>query len=89
MRLNSNFVIHVIADEHLAIPTGPNYDTFHGIVSLNEPVSLLLQAMQNRSLSKENMISILTDQYLVDSETAAADLDVLIRDLTEMGLIET
>ena len=88
MRINSKFVLKELSDEYLAIPVDSEANIFKGLVILNEPSFMLLRTLQNRPLSLNDFISLLTDQYLVDLETAAADLEVLIHDLMEMGLIE-
>lgn len=76
-----------IAGEHMAVPVGEEAVSFKGVVALSEAASFLLKNMQEPK-SKEELAALLTQEYDVDMATAKADIEKLIKNLLDMGVIE-
>lgn len=87
MKIKENFVLRNIADEYIVMPTGSNIARFDGAVALNEVSAFIFEKLQN-PVSKEDLVTALLDEYEVDAETAARDVDNLISKFEEMGIIE-
>lgn len=87
MRIKENFVLRNIADEYIVMPTGSNIAKFDGAVALNEVSAFIFEKLQN-PVSKEDLVTALLNEYEVDAETAAKDVDALISKFEEMGIIE-
>ncbi len=87
MKIKENFVLRNIADEYIVMPTGSNIAKFDGAVALNEVSAFIFEKLQN-PVSKEDLVTALLNEYEVDAETAAKDVDALIAKFEEMGIIE-
>ena len=69
------------------MPTGNNIAKFDGAVALNEVSAFIFEKLQN-PMSKEDLVTALLNEYDVDAQTAAKDVDALISKFEEMGIIE-
>lgn len=87
MIMKPQFELVEIADEHLAIPVGENAVSFKGVVALSEAAFFLLKNL-NVQQTKESLLTMLKNEYEVESSVAASDLDALLSTLLELGLIE-
>lgn len=86
MKIKEGFVLRNIADEYIVMPTGSNITKFDGAVALNEVSAFIFEKLQN-PVSKEDLVTALLNEYEVDEETAAKDVDALISEFEEMGII--
>ena len=68
MVISDNFVLTDVADEYMLVPVGETAKSMKGIIAVNEPVFILLKRMAEPK-SKEDLVSILTENYDVDVET--------------------
>lgn len=86
LRITEKFVIRRIADETVAIPVGSVKGGFSGIISLNE-VGEFLFAQLAEECSKEDLVSALLAEYDVNRETAQADVQEFLDNLSKAGLL--
>ena len=86
MVISDNFVLTDVADEYMLVPVGETAKSMKGIIAVNEPVFILLKRMAEPK-SKEDLVSILTENYDVDVETASRDVSTMIKKLLELGVI--
>ena len=86
LRITEKFVIRRIADETVAIPVGSVKGGFSGIISLNE-VGEFLFALLAEECSKEDLVSALLAEYDVNRETAQADVQEFLDNLSKAGLL--
>lgn len=86
MVISDNFVLTDVADEYMLVPVGETAKSMKGIIAINEPVFILLKRMAEPK-SKEDLVSILTENYDVDVETASKDVSNMIKKLLELGVI--
>ena len=86
LRISEKFVIRRIADETVAIPVGSVKGGFSGIISLNE-VGEFLFAQLAEECSKEDLVSALLAEYDVNRETAQADVQEFLDNLSKAGLL--
>lgn len=87
MKIKENFVLRNVADEYIVMPTGSNISKFEGAVALNEVSAFIFEKLQN-PMSKEDLVTALLNEYDVDEQTAANDVDNLISKFEGMGIIE-
>lgn len=87
MRIKSNYDLVDIADEYMLIPLGDAAISFKGVITLNEAAGFLLKHMKTHK-TKEELVSILMDEYVVDRVTAEADVQKLLNKLLDLGVIE-
>ena len=81
------FVLRNVADEYIVMPTGGNIAKFDGAVVLNDVSAFIFEKLLNPT-SKEDIVTALVDEYDVDAQTAAKDVDALVCEFEKMGIIE-
>ena len=87
MKARDGFILRNIAGEYVLMPTGDNIKTFRGTVLMNE-LSVFLWNQLQTAASFEELLARVLDQYEIDEQTAAADLDRLTKDMIGMGILE-
>lgn len=87
MRLKENLTLRKIADEYIAILTVDGVADYTQAVALNETAAYLLQETLTNEFSAEDWVKLLTDRYEISEEQASLDIDNLLKDLREIGII--
>lgn len=87
MRIKDGFVLRNVVDEYIVMPTGNNIAKFEGAVVLNE-VSAFIYKLLESPMSRDDLLTAILNEYDVDEATASADLDVLLKKLADMGVLE-
>ena len=87
MRLKENLTLRKIADEYIAILTVDGVADYTQAVALNETADYLLQETLTNEFSAEDWVKLLTDRYEISEEQASLDIDKLLKDLREIGII--
>ena len=87
MKVRDGFVLRNLVGEKMLMPTGDNVANFRGTVLMNELSAFVWEKLQEAS-SKEELLSEILDVYDIDEETAAADLEGLLNELLQLGVIE-
>lgn len=87
MRRIKEFVTRKVADEILLVPTGQTAQEYNGLITLSEVGEFIwdnLEKVQNLN----EMVTLITDRYDVDSQTASRDSIAFIVRLLKAGLIK-
>lgn len=87
MKAKPGFVLRHVAGEYMLMPTGQNIGVYNGAVLLNSVSAFVWEKLQN-DMSREDLLSAVTAEFEVDESAAAADLDALLKNMDDMGLIE-
>lgn len=87
MKAKQGFILRNVVDEYILMPTGDNIGRFNGTVLLNEVSAFVWEKLQN-SLSRDDLLKAILDEFEVEKTVAAADLDALLATLKEYGVIE-
>lgn len=87
MKIKEGFTLRKVADEHMVLPTGENIKTFAGTVVLSETAAFIFNQLQ-QPLAREDLLALMMAEYDVDGAAAAADLDALLEQFRELGLLE-
>ncbi len=87
MKAKDGFVLRNVVDEYMIMPTGANIGEFDGAVVLNEVSAFLWEKLQS-SVTREELLNALLEEYDVPKDIAERDLDALLKRFDEYGLIE-
>lgn len=86
MKINGTFMLRMVADEYILVPTGKTAIEFNGLITLNEVGATIWKGIES-GYSKDKILSKITDIYNVDLETAIHDLDCFIASLRDDDFI--
>ena len=87
MRARNGFILRHVAGEWILMPAGDRIRTFHGTLVMNELSAFVWGKLQGGAARAELLASVL-EEYEIDEDTAARDLDKLLEDLAAAGVIE-
>ena len=87
MVAKEGFVLRNVVDEHILMPTGDNIGKFSGSVIMNEVSAFVWEKLQN-PMSKEDLLKAVLEEFEVEKDVAEADLDALLEDFKEYGIIQ-
>jgi hypothetical protein len=87
MKAKSGFVLRDIVGEKILMPTGDNIGKFKGTVLLNDIAAFVWQKLQD-SVSRDDLLRAVLDEYEVEEAVAAEDLDKFLQTLREYEVIE-
>jgi hypothetical protein len=87
MKIKKGFVLRNVVDEYMVMPTGENIAKFEGTAVLNEVSAFVFKQLEN-GISREDLLTAMLAEFDVDEATAARDLDALLAQFRELGLLE-
>ena len=87
MKLKNNFVLKQIAGETVAIYVNKDTADLRRAVSLNGSAKEMFEALQNGA-SKQEIISLLTENYNISKEQATNDANAFIELLCSNNLLD-
>lgn len=87
MKAKPGFVLRNVMDEHILMPTGDNIGVFSGAVLLNKVAAMVWEKLQT-PVSRDDLLRAVLERFDVEEAVASADLDRLLRDMKEKGMIE-
>lgn len=87
MKLKEGFVLRNIVDEWIVMPTGTSIKNFEGAIVLND-VSAFIWGKLEDPISRDDLLAAVTGEYDIDEQTAADDLDELLKELEKLELLQ-
>jgi calcineurin-like phosphoesterase family protein len=69
------------------MPTGSNIKKFEAAIVLNEVAAFIWKQLEN-SVSKEDLLHAILDEFEVDEQTASNDLDAILEKLAGLELLQ-
>ncbi len=87
MKIKEGYILRNVAGSFVVVPIGEATLEFNGMMNLNETGAFLFKKMID-GISRDDLIKALTDEYDVDDETAAEDVDAFIEKVKEQDLFE-
>ena len=87
MIIKEGFTLRSICGQHVVVGEGLSQVNFNKMLSLNESAAYLWDAVRGRDFSHEDMVSLLTEKYEVSRERAAEDVEKLLANWQELGVI--
>lgn len=88
MRTKKGFRLRTICGENIIVAEGIENIDYSNIISLNESAAFLWKKAEGRDFTAEDLTSYLMEEYDVDTDSARNDVESLIAEWTEAGLIE-
>ena len=85
MKIKEGFILKTVAGENIVVPIGNNV-SFNAIITLNETGTFLWRQLLEEKTS-DQLLEALLNEYNVDEETAAQDIDKFTKRLSEVNLI--
>lgn len=87
MKIKEGFVLRNVMDEYIVMPTGDNIARFDGAVVLNE-VSAFIYKLLEAPICRDDLLTAILNEFDVDEVTASTDLDTLLEQFADMGILE-
>lgn len=87
LKVKDGFVLRTIGPQTVAVPIGKRTGEIHGVISLSESGALLWEKL-TEGAEKEELLSVLLENYEIDRKTACSDLEEFIKGLQKQGVME-
>ena len=87
MQIKKDFTIQKVGNSYIAVAVGETSKTFHGMVRLNETGAFLWKKMSEGDVAVDELVDALLSEYEVDRETAAHDVEQLVAQFRESGIL--
>ncbi|MDO5329095.1 MAG: PqqD family protein [Coriobacteriia bacterium] len=87
MKIKEGFVKRPIMDDMVVVPTGDASKDFEGIIKLNPSASLIWD-MIDEGKSIDDIVEKFTEVYDVSAESARRDIDAIVNQMIDAGVIE-
>lgn len=85
-RLKDGFIVRKIGDQIMAVPVGSRTSDLHGMIVLSESAELLWEALKEGA-ELDDLVSILTENYDVETDVAIRDVENFIENLKKQGAL--
>ncbi len=87
MKIKEGYILRNVAGSFVVVPIGEAVSEFNGMMNLNDTGAFLFEKLIE-GISRDDLISALTDEYDVDAKTASKDVDAFIEKVKEQDLFE-
>ena len=88
MKIKDGFILRTICGEHVVVGEGLAQVNFNKMLSLNESAAYLWKAVTGKEFTQEDLVQLLLDQYEVEPERAAQDVEKLTATWIQEGVVE-
>ena len=88
MKTKKGFILRQVCGENVIVAEGAENIDFSSIISMNESSAYLWNNIQGKEFDKNNLVELLTQEYDVDADTAAKDVEALVAQWLKAGIIE-
>lgn len=86
MEIKKQVILRSVAGEHMLIPVGETVFEYNGIFMITESGKFLWENIVNGADEKE-LADLLANEYGIDTNTAAADVNEFLEMLRTFGII--
>ncbi len=87
MKLKEGLVLRPLGGKYVAVATGKLSNTFHGMIRLNETGASMMNLLKEDT-TKEELINNLMKEYQADQTEIEKDVDTLLTNLKDNGLLD-
>ena len=87
MKIRDGFILRTIADTNIVVPVADRVIDFKGMITLNEVSAKLWEFMQT-DRSYDEVLDYMLSTYEIDRETATNDLNELLDQMENGGVLE-
>ena len=88
MKTKKGFNLRQVCGENVIVAEGVENIDFSSIISMNESSAYLWNNIQGKEFDKNDLVELLTQEYDVDADTAAKDVEELVAQWLKAGIIE-
>jgi len=88
MKTKKGFNLRQVCGENVIVAEGAENIDFSSIISMNESSAYRWNSIQGKEFDKNNLVELLTQEYEVDADTAAKDVEALVAQWMKAGIIE-
>ncbi len=86
MEIKKNFNLRKIAGEYILMPKNTSEESYRGLISLNEVEALVWRNLEECK-NEEEILSLITNTYMVKKSDARKDLGDFLKQLEEADII--
>ncbi len=86
MKTKPGYLLRKVAGQHVVVPTGAAAVDFNGIITLNGSGARLWETLA-KGASRAELVLALLENYVVEPETAAKDVEDFLKKLRENELL--
>ena len=87
MKIIEGFVLRPLGEEYIVIGEGIAQINFNKMISLNSTAAFLWENIEGKDFTVEDLTKLLTDNYEVEEERAAADAAAIAAKWIEAGIV--
>lgn len=87
MKIKEGFILRNVAGNNVVVPVGQANLDFNGMMSLNDTGAFLFGKMIE-GISREELINAVVEEYGIDEQLAATDVDNFIEKVEGEDLFE-
>ena len=87
MKIRDGFILRTIADTHIVVPVADRVIEFKGMITLNEVSAGVWNFLQT-DRSYDDVLEYILSIYEIDRETATNDLNELLDQMENGGVLE-
>ena len=87
MKIIDGFVLRPLGEEFVVIGEGISQINFNKMISLNSTAAFLWENVEGKDFTVEDLTKLLTDNYEVEEERAAADAAAIAAKWIEAGIV--
>ena len=88
MKTKKGFNLRQVCGENVIVAEGAENIDFSSIICMNESSAYLWNSIQGKEFDKNNLVELLTQEYEVDADTAAKEVEALVAQWMKAGIIE-
>ncbi|MGN0298884.1 MAG: PqqD family protein [Lachnospiraceae bacterium] len=86
MKTNPDFILRQIAGDNILVPCGTSAQNINGLINLNKTAAFIWKNIDT-SKNPDELIQKVMNEFEVDKETASNDVNGLIRELIQVGMV--
>lgn len=87
MKTRKGYTLRSLGKEFILIADGFEAVDFSRMISLNETAAFLWKEVEDKDFDAEMLITLLTDNYDIDRETAQNDVATMLKSWSEAGML--
>ena len=87
MKIKSGYKLRKMCGSSIVVAVGKEATDFNGMVTLNESGELLWERL-SQGADEAELVTLLVDEYGIDTKTAASDVSEFISKIKGAGFVE-
>lgn len=88
MKIKEGFILREIAGNSIIVPVGEASKSFNGMINVNSTGAFLFKLMQEKDMSKEELVAELLKEYDVPADIAGRDVEAFMKKISDSGICE-